>query len=136
MVLKNLIIIFNKWKQTKDKKIVQRFVDTKVNTKKFDIYKIFKDYLNKKMNYNKIDTIEKSIKNGIKIYQKRPRTGKNKSIIYNSNKVIKGIEYFKSMIDHDEFKINGEYYAKPNNNINLDWINDIKRQLKNWIQII
>ena len=136
MVLKNLIIIFNKWKQTKDKKIVQRFVDTKVNTKKFDIYKIFKDYLNKKINYNKIDTIEKSIKNGIKIYQKRPRTDKNKSIIYNSNKVIKGIEYFKSMIDHDEFKINGEYYAKPNNNINLDWINDIKRQLKNWIQII
>ena len=40
------------------------------------------------------------------------------------------------MIDNDEFKINGEYYAKPNNNINLDWINDIKKQLKNWIQII
>ena len=42
----------------------------------------------------------------------------------NSNKVIKGIELFKSMIDNDEFKIPGEYYAKPNNNINLDWIND------------
>ena len=28
------------------------------------------------------------------------------------------------MIDNDEFKIPGEYYAKPNNNINLDWIND------------
>ena len=68
--------------------------------------------------------IEKSIKNGIKIYQKRPRTDKNKSIINNSNKVIKGIELFKSMIDNDEFKIPGEYYAKPNNNINLDWIND------------
>ena len=27
------------------------------------------------------------------------------------------------MIDNDEFKIPGEYYAKPNN-INLDWIND------------
>ena len=67
--------------------------------------------------------IEKSIKNGIKIYQKRPRTGKNKSIMNNSNKVIKGIELFKSMIDNDEFKIPGEYYAKPNN-INLDWIND------------
>ena len=40
------------------------------------------------------------------------------------------------MIDNDEFKINGEYYAKPKKNINLDWINDIKRQLKNWIQII
>ena len=68
--------------------------------------------------------IEKSIKNGIKIYQKRPRTDKNKSIINNSNKVIKDIELFKSMIDNDEFKIPGEYYAKPNNNINLDWMND------------
>ena len=28
------------------------------------------------------------------------------------------------MIDDDEFKIPGEYYAKPNNNINLDWMND------------
>ena len=68
--------------------------------------------------------IEKSIKNGIKIYQKRPRTDKNKSIINNSNKVIKGIELYKSMIDNDEFKIPGEYYTKPNNNINLDWMND------------
>ena len=68
--------------------------------------------------------IEKSIKNGIKIYQKRPRTDKSKSIINNCNKVIKGIELFKSMIDNDEFKIPGEYYAKPNNNINLDWMND------------
>ena len=68
--------------------------------------------------------IEKSIKNGIKIYQKRPRTDENKSIINNSNKVIKGIELFKSMIDNDEFKIPGEYYPKPNNNITLDWMND------------
>ena len=68
--------------------------------------------------------IEKSIKNGIKIYQKRPRTDKNKSIINNSNKVIKSIELFKSMIDNDEFEIPGEYYAKPNNNIHLDWMND------------
>ena len=28
------------------------------------------------------------------------------------------------MIDNDEFKIPGEYYAKPNNNINLDWMID------------
>ena len=68
--------------------------------------------------------IEKSIKNSIKIYQKRPRTDKNKSIINNSNKAVKGIELFKSMIDNDEFKIPGEYYAKPNNNVNLDWMND------------
>ena len=30
------------------------------------------------------------------------------------------------MIDNDEFKIPGEYYAKVNNNINLDWMNDKK----------
>ena len=68
--------------------------------------------------------IEKIIKNSIKIYQKRPRTDKNKSIINNSNNVLKGIEIFKSMIDNDEFKIPGEYYAKPDSNINLDWMND------------
>ena len=68
--------------------------------------------------------IEKSIKNDIKIYQKRPRTDKNKSIINNSNKIIKAIELFKSMIDNDEFKIPGEYYANPNYNIDLSWIND------------
>ena len=116
--------IINKWKQSKDKEIVYKNTDTKVNTKKFNIYKIFENYLNKKIDYDGIDMIEKSIKNGIKIYQKRPRTDKNKSIINNSNKVIKGIELFKSMIDNDEFKIPGEYYAKPNNNINLDWMND------------
>ena len=68
--------------------------------------------------------IEKGIKNGIRIYQKRPRTDKNKSNINNSNKIIKAIELIKSMIDNDEFKIHGEYYAKPNNNINLDWMID------------
>ena len=68
--------------------------------------------------------IKKSIKNGIRIYQKRPRTDKNKNIINNSNKIIKAIELFKSMIDNDEFKIPGEYYTKPNNNIDLSWIND------------
>ena len=71
--------------------------------------------------------IEKSIKNGIKIYQKKPRTDKNKSIINYSNKVFKGIELLKSMINNDEFKFPGEYYAKPNNNINLDWMNDKDR---------
>ena len=28
------------------------------------------------------------------------------------------------MIDNDEFKIPGEYYAKPSDNINLDWMNN------------
>ena len=121
--VKKIDNIIDKWKQTNDKEIVYKNVDTKVNTKKFNIYKIFENNLNKKIDYDGIDIIEKSIKNGIKIYQKRPRTDKNKSIINNSNKVIKGIEFFKSMIDNDEFKIPGEYYAKPNN-INLDWMND------------
>ena len=39
--------IVDKWKQTKDKKIVYKNVDTKVDTKKFNIYKIFENYLNK-----------------------------------------------------------------------------------------
>ena len=28
------------------------------------------------------------------------------------------------MIDNDEFKIPGKYYAGPNNNVDLDWMND------------
>ena len=31
------------------------------------------------------------------------------------------------MIDNDEFKIPGEYYAKPYNSINLDWMNNKNR---------
>ena len=68
--------------------------------------------------------IGRSIKNGIKIYQRRPRTDKNKRIINNSNKIINAIESFKSMIDNNEFVIPGEYSAKPNNNIDLDWMID------------
>ena len=68
--------------------------------------------------------IEKTIEDGIKIYQKRPRTDKNKRIINNSNKIINAIELFKSMIDNNEFVIPGEYNAKPNNNIDLDWMID------------
>ena len=62
--------MINKWKQTKDKEIVYKNVDTKVNTKKFNIYKIFEDYLNKKVDYDGIDNIEESIEDGIKIYKK------------------------------------------------------------------
>ena len=68
--------------------------------------------------------IEKSIEDGIKIYQKRPRTDKDKGIINNSNKIINAIELFKSMIDNNEFVIPGEYNAKPNNNIDLGWMID------------
>ena len=59
--------IVNKWKQTKDKKIVYKNFDDKVSTKKFNIYKIFQNYLNKNIDYNRTDMIEKSIKSGIKI---------------------------------------------------------------------
>ena len=116
--------IIDKWKQTKDKKFVYKNVDTKVNTKHFNIYHIFKNYLNKSIDYDRINMIEKTIQDGIKIYQKRPRTDKNKRIINNSNKIITAIELFKSMIDNNEFVIPGEYNAKPNNNIDLDWMID------------
>ena len=68
--------------------------------------------------------IKKSIKDGIKVYQEYALTDRKKGIIDNSNKVIKGINLFKSMIDNDEFKIPGKYYAGPNNNFDLDWMND------------
>ena len=96
--------IADKWKQTKDKKIVYKNVDTEVNTKKFNLYKIFENYLNKKIDYYRINNIEKCIKVGIKMYQKRSRTDKNKRIINNSNKVINGINLFTSMMDNDEIR--------------------------------
>ena len=68
--------------------------------------------------------IKKSIKDGIKIYQESPLTDRKKIIIDNSNKVIRGINLFISMIDNDEFKIPQKCYAEPNNNVNLDWMND------------
>ena len=68
--------------------------------------------------------IKKSIKDGIKIYQEYPITDRKKRIIDNSNKVTKDINLFKSMIDNDEFKIPKKYYAGPNNNVDLDWMND------------
>ena len=116
--------IVNKWEQTKDKKLFIKMLILKLILK-FNIYKTFENYLNKSIDYDGIDMIEKSIKNVIRIYQKRPRTDKNKSITDNSNKIINAIKLFKSMIDNDEFKILGEYYANPLNNIDLSWINDI-----------
>ena len=116
--------IVDKWKQTKNKKNVFKNVDAKVCTRNFDIYKIFNNYLNKKIDYRGINRIKKSIKDGIKICQEYPFTDRKKRIIDNSNKVIKGINLFKSMIDNDEFKTPKKYYAGPNNNINLDWMNN------------
>ena len=69
--------MIDKWKQTKDKEIVYKNVDAKVNTKRFNIYKIFENYLYKKVDYDRKNDIEKSIKDGIKMYQKRHRTDNN-----------------------------------------------------------
>ena len=90
----------------------------KVVTRNFNIYKIFNNYLNKKCDYDRINGIKKSIQDGIKIYQENPITDRKKRIIDNSNKVIKGINLFISMIDNDEFKIPKKYYAGPNSNVN------------------
>ena len=47
--LKKFDDIVDKWKQIKNKKIVFKNVDAKVGTRNFDIYKIFNNYLNKKL---------------------------------------------------------------------------------------
>ena len=62
----------------------------------------------------------------MELYQKdrSEYSDKNKSIINNSNKIIKGIELIISLIDDDNFRIPREYYAKPLNNTDLSWIND------------
>ena len=109
--------IINKWKQTKDKEIAFKKIDAKLNTKKINIYEIFESYFNKKYDYKKIDEIEKNIADGIKMYQIKPRTDINKRIVNNSNKVIKAIELFKSLINNDEIIIPGKYKVKPKNNV-------------------
>ena len=70
--------IVDKWKQTKNKKIVFKNVDAKAGTRYFDIYKIFKNYLNEEIDYRRINRIKKSIKDRIKIYQESPLTDKKK----------------------------------------------------------
>ena len=48
------------------------------------------------------------------LYQRKPNySDKNKSIINNSNKIIKDIELIKSLISDDKLRIPGEYYANP-----------------------
>ena len=69
-------------------------------------------------------------------YIKKDLVQIKKSIINNSNKIINAIKLFKSMIDSNEFVIPGEYNAKPNNNIDLDWMMGMKRQLKKRMHII
>ena len=60
----------------------------------------------------------------LKYIKKVPLQIEKKRIIDNSNKVIRGTNLFISMIDNDEFKIPKKYYAGPNNNVNLDCMND------------
>ena len=65
--------IINKWKQTKDKEIVYKNVDAKVNARKFDIYKIFGKYLNEKIDYdgiNEILNLYNIYKNGNFLYER------------------------------------------------------------------
>ena len=118
--------IINKWKETKDKDIVYINNESNIDTREFDIYEFFYGYLNKSISYKEIEGIMNNIKRAVKLYQKDrlEYSDKNKSIINNSNKTIKGIELIKSLIDNDEFRIFGEYYAKPLNNTNLSWMKD------------
>ena len=62
--------IVNKWKQTKDKEIVYKNVDAQVNTQKFNLYKIFENYLNKKNGYDGINNIKKVLKMVLKYIEK------------------------------------------------------------------
>ena len=113
-----------KWKQTKNKKIVFKNVGAKVGTRNFDIYKIFKNYLNEKVDYHRINMIKKVLMMVLKYIKKVLLQIEKKRIIDNSNRIIRSINLFISRIDNDEFKIPKKYYAGPNNNVNLDWMND------------
>ena len=66
-----------------------------------------------------------NIKRAVELYQMKPNySDKNESMINNTDKVINGIEQIKSLINDDNFRIPGKYYAKPIENINLDWMID------------
>ena len=63
-----------------------------------------------------------NIKTAIEIYEKNPKP--NKKIIRNSNKTLKGVELIRSLIDDDNLRVPGEYYAKSLHNTNLSWMKD------------
>ena len=73
------------------------------------------------------------------MYQIKPRTDKNKRIINISNKVIKAIELFKSLINNDEIIIPGKYkvkgvdtkYMKEENNNDLKLIKEFITKINN-----
>ena len=117
--------IVSKWKQTKDKDIAYispNDVSTrKVDIRKFDIYDIFKYYIEKQINLDDIEKIINNIKTAIKIYEEKPKP--NKKIINNSNKTLKGVELIRLLINDGNLRMIGEYYAKPLNT-DLSWMND------------
>ena len=119
--------IVNKWKQTKDKKIVCINVKDKVDTRDFDLYEIFREYLNKNIKSEEIDGMLNNIKGAVESYKRKPNhSDKNKNIINNTNKVINGTEQIKLLINDENFRTPGKYCAKALSNIDLSWINDIE----------
>ena len=109
--------IINKWIQTKDKDILYINNENKISTRKLDIYNIFYSYLNKDISYEDIQRLRNNINLAAELY-----SGENKSIINNSNKVINGIDLIILLINNDNLRIFGQYYAKPLDNTNLSWI--------------
>ena len=109
--------IINKWAQTKDKDVLYINDKNKVSTRKLDIYDIFYYYLKKDISYKDIKGLRNNLDLAVKYY-----SNENKSIINNSNKVIKGIDLIILLIDNNNLRIPGQYYAKPLDNTNLSWI--------------
>ena len=109
--------IINKWIQTKDKDILYTNDKNKTGVRKLDIYDIFYSYLKKDISYKDIKGIKKSISSAVNYY-----SDKNKSIVSNTNKLIKGIDLIILLIDNNNLRIPGKYYAKPLDNTNLSWI--------------
>ena len=109
--------IINKWEQTKDKDILYINDENKIGVRKRDIYNIFYSYFKKNISYKDIKGIKKNISSAVNYY-----SDKNKSIVNNTNKVIKGMDLIILAIDNDNLRIPGKYYAKPLDNTNLSWI--------------
>ena len=115
MAKKKIDNIVDKWKQTKNKKIVFKNDEGKVNTRKFDLYKIFENYLNKEIDYRGISNIGKSIKNGINIYQEHFLTDRmNDKIGYDETAEEADSVYMKGNNDN-ELKLIKNFITKINN---------------------
>ena len=106
--------MINKWKQTRDKDVLYITNEDKISTRKFELYNIFYSYLKKDISYEEIKQIRNNINLAVKYYP-----DENKSIINNSNKVIKVIDLIILLINNDNLRIPEQYYAKPLNNTNL-----------------